>query len=136
MTARANPPTPRFSPRAILLIELALAIGAGEFAIMGLMPNVAQGLGISEPQVGHVSSTYALGVVVGAQTLAAASNHAAFNIANALDPWLGGLAISAGLGWTATGYIGAATGAAGLLVFWWAWTAQDDTVETSTPTTV
>ena len=64
-----------FSARAILLIELALAmggfaIGTGEFAIMGLMPNVAQGLGISEPQVGHVISTYALGVVVGAPLLA------------------------------------------------------------------
>lgn len=75
MTAHAHPPTPRFSPRAILLIELALAmggfaIGTGEFAIMGLMPNVAQGLGISEPQVGHVISTYALGVVVGAPLLA------------------------------------------------------------------
>ena len=31
---------------------------------MGLMPNVAEGLGISEPQVGNVISTYALGVVV------------------------------------------------------------------------
>lgn len=80
--------------------------------------------------------THLMDVAADAQTLAAASNHAAFNIANALGPWLGGLAISAGLGWTATGYIGAATGAAGLLVFWWAWTAQDNTVDTSTPTTV
>ena len=52
-----------------------------------------------------------------AQTLAAASNHAAFNTANALGPWLGGLAISAGLGWTATGYVGAATAAAGLAIY-------------------
>nr|WP_150298840.1 MFS transporter [Pseudomonas profundi] len=63
------------SPRAILMIELALAmgafgIGAGEFAIMGLMPNVAHDLGISEPQVGHLISAYALGVVVGAPVLA------------------------------------------------------------------
>ena len=61
---------PTLSTRAILLIELALAmggfaIGTGEFAIMGLMPNVAQGLGSSEPLVGHVISTYAWGVVVG-----------------------------------------------------------------------
>lgn len=52
-----------------------------------------------------------------AQTLAAASNHAAFNTANALGPWLGGVAIGAGLGWTATGYVGAATAAAGLAVY-------------------
>ncbi len=70
--------------------------------------------------------THLMDVAADAQTLAAASNHAAFNIANALGPWLGGLAISAGLGWTSTGYIGAATGAAGLLVFWWAWTARKE----------
>ncbi len=55
-----------------------------------------------------------------AQTLAAASNHAAFNTANALGPWLGGMAIGAGLGWTATGYVGAATAAAGLALYVWA----------------
>ena len=33
-----------------------------------------------------------------AQTLAAALNHSAFNAANALGAWLGGVAISAGLG--------------------------------------
>ena len=31
-----------------------------------------------------------------AQTLAAASNHAALNLANALGAWLGGLVIAAG----------------------------------------
>ncbi|KEA65618.1 MFS transporter [Marinobacterium lacunae] len=67
--------TPRFSPRALLLIELTLAmggfgIGTGEFAIMGLMPDVARSLSITEPQVGHVISAYALGVVVGAPLLA------------------------------------------------------------------
>ncbi|ARU89283.1 MFS transporter [Pseudomonas sp. M30-35] len=65
--------------------------------------------------------THLMDVAHGAQTLAAASNHAAFNIANALGPWLGGLAISAGFGWTSTGYIGAATALTGLLVFFWAW---------------
>jgi len=52
-----------------------------------------------------------------APSLAAASNHAAFNLANALGPWLGGMAITAGLGWTSTGYIGAATALAGLGIF-------------------
>lgn len=70
--------------------------------------------------------THLMDVAADAQTLAAASNHAAFNIANALGPWLGGMAISAGLGWTSTGFIGAATGAAGLLVVWWAWTARNE----------
>jgi DHA1 family inner membrane transport protein len=52
-----------------------------------------------------------------APSLAAASNHAAFNLANALGPWFGGMAISAGLGWTSTGYIGAATALVGLAVY-------------------
>ena len=52
-----------------------------------------------------------------APSLAAASNHAAFNLANALGPWFGGMAISAGLGWTVTGYIGAVTALVGLGVF-------------------
>lgn len=48
----------------------AFAIGTGEFAIMGLMPDIAQNLGLSEPQVGHAISAYALGVMVGAPLLA------------------------------------------------------------------
>jgi DHA1 family inner membrane transport protein len=75
--------------------------------------------------------THLMDVAADAQTLAAASNHAAFNIANALGPWLGGLAISAGLGWSSTGFIGAATGAAGLLVVWWAWNTRDQADEQS-----
>src|SRR5690606_11313389 len=46
------------------------AIGTGEFSIMGLMPDVARNLAITEPQVGHVISAYALGVVGGAPLLA------------------------------------------------------------------
>lgn len=71
--------------------------------------------------LGAPLQTHLMDVAKGAQTLAAASNHAAFNIANALGPWLGGMAISAGYGWTSTGYIGAVTALAGLLVFFWAW---------------
>ncbi|MFC4728093.1 MFS transporter [Coralloluteibacterium thermophilus] len=52
-----------------------------------------------------------------AQTLAAALNHAAFNMANALGAWLGGLTVLAGHGWTSTGWVGAALAFAGLLVF-------------------
>lgn len=52
-----------------------------------------------------------------AQTLAAALNHSAFNLANALGAWLGGVAIAAGLGWTSTGWVGALLALAGMLVF-------------------
>jgi MFS transporter, DHA1 family, inner membrane transport protein len=52
-----------------------------------------------------------------AQTLAAALNHAAFNIANAMGAWLGGVAIASGLGWASTGWVGALLAVAGLLIF-------------------
>ena len=70
--------------------------------------------------LGPALQTRLMDVAGEAQTLAAASNHAAFNAANALGPWLGGLAITAGLGWTSTGYVGAATAAGGLLIYAWA----------------
>ena len=56
-----------------------------------------------------------------AQALAAALNHSAFNFANALGAWLGGVAISAGLGWTSTGWVGALLALGGLPLFWLAW---------------
>src|SRR4051812_15204524 len=67
-------PLPR-SGVAVALIELALAVGSfgigtGEFAIMGLLPNLAQEFGVTTPQAGHAISAYALGVVVGAPIIA------------------------------------------------------------------
>ncbi|AYD00274.1 MFS transporter [Neorhizobium sp. NCHU2750] len=66
------------SPIAILLIELALAvggfgIGTGEFVIMGLLPDVAKTYDVSIPMAGYVISAYALGVVVGAPIIAVLS---------------------------------------------------------------
>jgi DHA1 family inner membrane transport protein len=52
-----------------------------------------------------------------AQTLAAALNHSAFNMANALGAWLGGLAIAEGFGWTSTGWVGLLLALGGLGVF-------------------
>jgi DHA1 family inner membrane transport protein len=52
-----------------------------------------------------------------AQTLAAALNHSAFNIANALGAWLGGLAVTAGFGWASTGWVGALLAVVGMLIF-------------------
>jgi DHA1 family inner membrane transport protein len=52
-----------------------------------------------------------------AQTLAAALNHSAFNVANALGAWLGGVAISAGMGWTSTSWVGALLALGGMAVF-------------------
>ena len=70
--------------------------------------------------LGPILQSHLMDVAGDAQTLAAASHHAAFNTANALGPWLGGMAITAGYGWTSTGYVGAAMAVAGLLLYAWA----------------
>ncbi|TDX68850.1 DHA1 family inner membrane transport protein [Neorhizobium sp. R1-B] len=67
--------TSGLSPLAILLIEIALAvggfgIGTGEFVIMGLLPDVASTFEVSIPTAGYVISAYALGVVIGAPVIA------------------------------------------------------------------
>ena len=59
-----------------------------------------------------------------AQTLAAALNHSAFNAANALGAWLGGVAITAGLGWTSTGWVGALLALGGLAIFGFSLTSE------------
>ena len=67
--------------------------------------------------LGSVLQTRLMDVAGDAQALAAALNHSAFNTANALGPWLGGLAISAGLGWTSTGWVGSGLALAGLAIW-------------------
>lgn len=47
----------------------AFALGMTEFVMMGILPDVARSLNISIPSAGHLISTYALGVVVGAPLL-------------------------------------------------------------------
>jgi DHA1 family inner membrane transport protein len=61
--------------------------------------------------------TRLMDVAADAQALAAASNHSALNIANALGAWLGGLVIAAGFSPASTGYVGAVLSVLGLAVF-------------------
>ncbi|MFC3529235.1 MFS transporter [Paracoccus mangrovi] len=56
-----------------------------------------------------------------AQSMAAAMNHAAFNAANALGPWLAGLALAAGWGWQSSGMVAVALSVAGILALAIAW---------------
>ncbi|MBQ0849527.1 MFS transporter [Streptomyces sp. NPDC057621] len=59
-------------PLALLALAVgAFGIGTTEFVMMGLLPDVADDLGISIPTAGHLVSAYAIGVVVGAPLLAA-----------------------------------------------------------------
>ncbi|RZU25232.1 MFS transporter [Streptomyces sp. BK239] len=61
-------------PLALLALAVgAFGIGTTEFVMMGLLPDVADDLNISIPTAGHLVSAYALGVVVGAPLLAAAT---------------------------------------------------------------
>lgn len=46
-----------------------LGIGTTEFAIMGLLPDIARSFNINIPQAGHFISAYAIGVVLGAPLL-------------------------------------------------------------------
>jgi MFS transporter, DHA1 family, inner membrane transport protein len=60
--------------RALLSLAVGgFAIGTGEFVVMGLLPQVASDLSVSIPRAGELISAYALGVVVGAPLLTAAS---------------------------------------------------------------
>jgi DHA1 family inner membrane transport protein len=67
--------------------------------------------------LGTVLQTRLMDVSGEAQALPAALNHSAFNTANALGPWLGGLAISAGYGWTSTGWVGSGLALAGFAIW-------------------
>jgi len=54
------------------LLPLAIGgfgIGMTEFVMMGILPDIANGLQITIPQAGYLITAYALGVVVGAPTL-------------------------------------------------------------------
>lgn len=61
--------------------------------------------------------TRLMDVAADAQTLAAALNHAALNIANAAGAWLGGLVIAAGYGYTAPALVGAGLALLGVVLF-------------------
>ncbi|MFI2564577.1 MFS transporter [Paenarthrobacter sp. NPDC018779] len=76
MTTTMSPPTSRPTRRHLGLAILSLAmggfaIGTTEFAMMGLLKEVEDGLRISTPQAGNLISAYALGVVIGAPVFAA-----------------------------------------------------------------
>ncbi|OIV35860.1 MFS transporter [Mangrovactinospora gilvigrisea] len=55
----------------VALAVVAFAIGTTEFAAMGLLPQIADGMAVSIPRAGWLISAYALGVVLGAPLLSA-----------------------------------------------------------------
>ena len=112
---------PRFADRALLptaagvLAWSAASLLLWPFAAGHLWSVIAAVLLIGVGgSLGSVLQIRLMDVAGDAQGLAAALNHSAFNVANALGPWLGGLAIAAGYGWTSTGWVGAALALGGL----------------------
>jgi len=103
---------------AVVLIWTAAALALYPFMTHALWSMalavllIGSGGGLATPLQARLMQ-----VAEGAQTLAAALNHSAFNIANALGPWLAGMAIGAGFGWGASGWVGCAL-ALGGLVLW------------------
>lgn len=115
---------PRFADRALmpmaggLLAFSAVALALYPFAapqLWSIMLAVAA-IGVGGA-LGAVLQTRLMDVAGDAQALAAALNHSAFNIANALGPWLGGLAITAGFGWASTGWVGSGLALGGLAIW-------------------
>ncbi|TCM36795.1 DHA1 family inner membrane transport protein [Novosphingobium sp. ST904] len=98
-----------FSAFALALFPMA-AGNVWTLSVVVVMIGFAGGLGT-------ILQTRLMDVAGDAQALAAAAHHSAFNMANALGPWLGGLAISAGYGLTSTGWIGMCLSLGGLAIF-------------------
>ncbi|MET4041550.1 MFS transporter [Bradyrhizobium sp. RT6a] len=115
---------PRFADRALMptagAILLFSAVALSVFPLAAGNPWAlaadvfAIGAGVS---LGAILQTRLMDVAGDAQALAAALNHSAFNTANALGPFLGGIAIREGLGWTSTGPVGAALAVLGFLIW-------------------
>ncbi|GAA3606678.1 MFS transporter [Kineosporia mesophila] len=60
--------------RALLVMAIcSFGLGTGEFVALGLLPDIANDLDVSVPQAGNLISAYAIGVVIGAPLLTAAS---------------------------------------------------------------
>jgi DHA1 family inner membrane transport protein len=74
-------------------------------------------VGFADVSVNSALQIRLMDVAADSQAFAAALNHSAFNAANALGAWIGGIAIAAGLGWTSTAPIGALLALCGLAIW-------------------
>ena len=127
-----NVVVPRIADRAImptaggLLIWSAAALAVFPWAASNIWTVTVDAFLIGTGgALGTVLQTRLMDVSGEAQVLPAALNHSAFNTANALGPWLGGLAISAGYGWTSTGWVGCGLALAGFVIWLVAVAAED-----------
>jgi DHA1 family inner membrane transport protein len=116
---------PKFADRALMPTAGLLLIGSA--VVLALYAFAAPYLGLILLDVFAIGTGGALATVLQtrlmdvagehAQSLAASLNHSAFNVANALGPWLGGMVIAAGYGLTSTGWVGSGLALGGLVVW-------------------
>lgn len=113
MTSRLGPIRAAYVSFAAMAITQAFAsFAVGNWQLMVLSSFLlAAGAGLVIPL-----QTRLMDVAGRAQNMAAAMNHAAFNAANALGPFLAGLALAAGWGWRAPGLVGIGLTAAGAVI--------------------
>lgn len=101
------------------MVTCALFSLVAHDAVLAAVAMVLVGCGFA---LGPALQTRLMDVAGDAQTLAASANHSAFNVANALGAYLGGLAVSGGYGWPSTGLVGVAMAMGGFVLFaisWW-----------------
>ncbi|WP_459963329.1 MFS transporter [Nocardia sp. IFM 10818] len=107
--------------RAIFAAMIAMIVILAGFIAAAHNPYTAAVgaflIGASGAALAPGLQTRLMDVAHDAQTLAAALNHAALNIANAAGAWLGGVVIAAGLGYTAPAAVGAGLAVIGTALF-------------------
>ncbi|MDO5621990.1 MAG: MFS transporter [Paracoccus sp. (in: a-proteobacteria)] len=113
----------QFRTAFIALVAMAITQGFAAYAVGSwpLMVLSALLLGLGGGGLSISMQTRLMDVAGDAQSMAAAMNHAAFNFANAVGPWLAGMALMAGWGWRSPGYVAIALSIGGLLALWAAW---------------
>ena len=99
-------------------LSVALAVALALFSLLAARPVAAVVMAVLVAVAGSAMvpglQTRLMDTAADAQTLAAALNHSALNVANALGAWLGGLVIAAGFGYTAPALVGSALAVGGL----------------------
>ncbi|MEU4198689.1 MFS transporter [Streptomyces sp. NPDC045470] len=96
---------------AVVLVLFALAAPLKITAAVGLFAS-----GVAGFSLGPIMQTYIMSKAPDSASLVSASVQSAFNIANSLGAYLGGLVISAGFGYTAPVWLGALLAVVGLVL--------------------
>jgi DHA1 family chloramphenicol resistance protein-like MFS transporter len=95
----------------VALVFLAIVAGIPQLAVVAIAL-----VGVAGFSIAGALNARIFGVAGDAATLASSVNVSAFNVGNAIGPWVGGLVISAGLGYRAPVWMAVAFAVAALVV--------------------